>query len=86
MGGSLEPRAALLVVEVARGRLSHEVRAPLYAAAGAKELWLLEVGRGWAEVLRSPWRGLYRSRTLWYPGEAVPVSQLGVEVEAMQRS
>ncbi len=85
-GRSLEPRGAVLVVEVARGRLSHEVRAPLYAAAGAAELWLLDVARGWAEVLRSPWGGLYRSRTLWYPGEPVPLTRLGLEVEAMPKT
>lgn len=86
LGGSLDPRSALLVVEVAHGRVSREERAPSYAAAGAGELWLLEVGRGWTEVLRSPWGGLYRSRTLWYPGEPVPIAKLGWEVVAMPRS
>lgn len=86
MGGSTDPKTASLIIEVMRGRASHEVRAPLYAAAGAKELWLLDVSRGWTEVLRSPWRGLYRSRTLWYPGEVLAVPQLGgIEVGIMPR-
>src|SRR5690606_23914026 len=73
LGGSHDPRAAAFVVEAVRGRSSREQRLPLYAAAGVRELWLLDVGRGWTEVFRSPWRGLYRSRTLWYPGEPMPL-------------
>ncbi len=80
VGGSLEPAAALLVVELARGRATYAERAPLYAAAAARELWLIDVRRGFTEALRAPWRGLYRSRTLWYPGEAVRIGALGLEV------
>lgn len=80
VGGSYEPASAVLVAEVVMGREAHEVRAPLYAAAGVRELWLLDVVRGYTEVLRAPWRGLYRSRTLWYPGEPVTAMSMGVEV------
>ncbi|HEX7040624.1 MAG TPA: Uma2 family endonuclease [Trueperaceae bacterium] len=80
VGGSYDGAAALLVAEVVRGRETHEERAPLYAAGGVRELWLLDVPRGFTEVLRAPWRGVYRSRTLWYPGEGVRALALGVEV------
>lgn len=84
LGGSHDPAAALLVVEVSRGRVSLEQRLPLFAAAGVRELWLIDLQQGWTEALRSPWRGVYRSRTLWYPGERVPVVALaGVMVEAL---
>lgn len=84
VGGSYDPQAALLIIELTRGRSTREDRVPLYAAAGARELWLLDVTRGWTEVLRSPWRGAYRSRTLWYPGEALRLQELGgAEVVAM---
>ena len=85
-GGSNDPSAAVLVVEVLRGRHSHELRLPLYAAAAVKELWLVDLGRGWTEVFRSPWQSRYRSRTLWYPGEAMPVQQLGAaQIEPLPR-
>lgn len=87
VGGSFDPPAILLAVEVSRGRASLEQRLPLYAAAGIRELWLLDLRRGWTEALRSPWRGLYRSRTLWYPGERVPIVSLaGVMVEPLLAS
>ncbi len=84
VGGSFDPDAALLIVELARGRAARVDRVALYGAAGARELWLLDTARGWTEVLRSPWRGVYRSRTLWYPGEAIRLAALsGPEVVAM---
>ncbi len=84
VGGSFDPSAVLLAVEVSRGRVSLEERLPLYAVAGVRELWLLDLRRGWTEALRSPWQGLYRSRTLWYPGERVPIVSLaGVMVEPL---
>ncbi len=84
IGGSYDPSSVLLVVEVARGRLSLEQRLPLLASAGVRELWLLDLQRGWTEALRAPWQGLYRSRTLWYPGERVPIVSLsGVMIEPL---
>ena len=83
VGGSHDPAGALLVAEVVRGRETHQERAPRYAAAGVRELWLLDAARGYTEVLRAPWRGVYRSRTLWYPGEALKPVGLGVEVVPM---
>jgi hypothetical protein len=84
IGGSFDPASALLLVETVRhGNEQHE-RLARYAAAGAREVWLLDVRRGWVESFRSPWRREYRSRTLWYPGEAVPLSSVqGVSVEAL---
>lgn len=84
VGGSFDPQAAVVIVELTRGRSTREERVPLYASAGARELWLLDVIRGWSEVLRAPWRGAYRSRTLWYPGEALRLHEMGgMEVVAM---
>jgi len=75
---------ALLVVDVARGPATHEARLPRYAAGGVGEAWVLELGRGWVEVYRSPGGRRYRSRTLWYPGERVGVVALdGITVEAL---
>lgn len=84
IGGSHDPASALLVVETMTTASAQSQRLARYAAAGAREVWLLDVRRGWVESLRSPWRGEYRSRTLWYPGEAVPISALHtVSVEAL---
>jgi len=84
IGGSFDPASALLVVEPAAAGRDQHARLAGYAAAGASEVWLLDVRRGWVESYRSPWRSEYRSRTLWYPGESVPVATLaGVAVEAL---
>lgn len=48
-----------------------EVRLPRYAAASVREVWVLDLARDWAEALRAPEGARYRSRTLWYPGEAL---------------
>ncbi len=55
---------------------SLEGRLSAYAVAGVREVWSLDVDRTWTVAYRSPWGGAYRSRTLWYPGEAVPVTGL----------
>ena len=84
IGGSFDPAATLLVVETTRAGTAQQTRLASYATAGAREVWLLDTRRGWVESFRSPWRSEYRSRTLWYPGESVPVSALSdVAVEAL---
>lgn len=84
IGGSFDPAGTLLVVEALRPGSDLHDRLARYAAAEAPEVWLLDVRRGWIESFRSPWRREYRSRTLWYPGEAVPISTLrDVAVEAL---
>lgn len=83
-GGSFDPAGTLLVVETVAAGNDQHARLARYAAAGAREVWLLDVRRGWVESLRSPWRSEYSSRTLWYPGESVPVSTLtDVAIEAL---
>lgn len=85
IGGSYDPAATLLVAESVDAGLAQPERLARYAAAGVREVWLLDLRRGWIESLRSPWRGEYRSRTLWYPGESVPISGLAtVSIEALQ--
>jgi Uma2 family endonuclease len=50
------PRRALLVVEVAESSLDEDrrVKAPLYAAAGIPEYWIVDVAGGVVEVRRGP--------------------------------
>ncbi len=48
-----------------------------YARVGIREVWLLDLERGWTEAYRTPWAGAFTSRTLWYPGEEVPLAALG---------
>ncbi len=83
--GTFEAARASLIVELGDDAAAQE-RAAGYAAAGAPELWLLALCRGWTVRYRSPWAGSFASRTLWYPGEAVPVAALGAShVEALER-
>lgn len=75
------PRSVLLAVEVARGA---SARLAAYAGAGVREVWVLDLERTWTEAYRSPWRGVFTSRTLWYAGEEVPLGALpGVAVQAL---
>jgi len=67
------PEAALLVIEVtvtshARDR---DVKAPLYAAAGVPEYWLLDLPAGTLEVRREPVGAVYRSTRILGPEDSV---------------
>jgi hypothetical protein len=84
LGGSFDVADVLLAIEAACADARLVERLTRYASAGMREVWLLELERGWVEALRAPWGGRYRSRTLWYPGEAVPVAALwSVAVQAL---
>lgn len=54
---------ALLVVEVAETSLRYdrEVKVPLYAAAGIRETWVVDLEREAVEVYRGPTTGGYRT-------------------------
>ncbi len=83
LGGSFDAVDVLLAVEAVRSSWP-ERRLLRYAMAGLPEVWLLDLDQGWVEALRSPWSGRYHSRTLWYPGEAIPVARLwSVVIEAL---
>lgn len=83
-GATAEARDVRLVVLLHRGEPSPE-RLAGYAAAGVSELWSVSLCEGWTVRYRSPWSGRYQSRTLWYPGENVPVAALaGTPVEALE--
>lgn len=85
LGGSFDASSLLLVAEAAC-HAGDDARLGSYAAAGVREVWWVDVAHGWTEALRSPWAGRFRSRTLWYPGEAVPIAGLwSVAVEALPR-
>lgn len=84
LGATVEAGRALLVVELGGGATEAE-RLAGFAASGVSELWSLCLCRGWTVRYRSPWAGRFQSRTLWYPGEAVPLARLsGVQVEALE--
>lgn len=52
-----------LIVEVSDSRYVRDrrIKAPLYAEAGLKELWIMDVGRRQIEVHRDPSDGEYRT-------------------------
>jgi Uma2 family endonuclease len=54
--GNDHPATALLVVEISRSslRFDRNVKAPLYARAGVRELWIVDVNGRQIEVLREP--------------------------------
>jgi Uma2 family endonuclease len=67
------PGAALLVIEVALSSLNKDrkVKAPLYAASGFREYWIVNVAETVIEVHRAPAEGRYASVTRHSVGEVL---------------
>ncbi|MDR7454057.1 MAG: Uma2 family endonuclease [Armatimonadota bacterium] len=67
------PTSAVLVVEVAAGALRFDQgpRATMYAQAGVREYWILDLERRVLEVHRHPRPSGYAAITVAGPGEAV---------------
>ena len=67
------PAAALLVIEVALSSLNKDrnVKAPLYAASGFGEYWIVNVAEKVIEVHRAPAGGRYGAVTCHAIGESV---------------
>lgn len=82
------PQDVLLIIEVADSSLyvDRQVKAPLYAAAGIPELWLVDLTAEGVEVCREPGPDGYRSihhcargdvvTALAFPDVELPVSEL----------
>lgn len=67
------PATALLVIEVADSSLpkDREVKAPLYAAAGIPEYWIVNLDERCVEVCRDPFAGRYRTAFTVAPDDRV---------------
>jgi Uma2 family endonuclease len=72
------PAEVLLVVEVADTSVGYDrsVKIPLYARAGIRELWLVDLERERIEVLRQPAAGGYRSVRTYRRGAQLTVEAL----------
>jgi Uma2 family endonuclease len=72
------PGAALLIVEVADSSLIQDriTKAPMYAAAGVPEYWLVNLHDDWVEVFRTPEPGArgYRERRVTRRGERLDLA------------
>jgi Uma2 family endonuclease len=72
------PRTALLVVEVADSSLLQDrlTKAPLYAAAGIPEYWIVNLRAGVVEVMRDPDResARYRDVQTFAGDERIPLA------------
>jgi Uma2 family endonuclease len=76
------PEDVLLLIEIADTSLAHDraVKAPLYAAAGVAEYWILDLTTSTLAVYREPAADGYRSlRTLGADGAVAPLA-LGADV------
>jgi Uma2 family endonuclease len=72
-----QPEDIQLIVEVADSSLEYDrgEKANLYAAAGIKDYWIVNVAAECVEVYREPEGGRYRKReTVQAPAEARPLS------------
>src|SRR5882724_9579610 len=67
------PAQAHCVIEVANSSLSKDrnIKAPLYAASGFREYWLVNVPEQVIEVFRDPDSEQYRTRSRFAVGDAV---------------
>jgi len=73
--GAGHPRSAFLLVEAADSSLRKDrlVKAPLYAATGVQEYWILDLDARSIEVLRDPSPSGFRSVERHGPGDTIPL-------------
>lgn len=73
-GAIAGPEDALLVVEVAITSLQYDrdVKAPLYARFGVRELWLFDLGENAVHIHRSPGSDGYSEREQFTEGKLTP--------------
>jgi len=81
------PDQALCVIEVANTSVSKDrnIKAPLYAASGFREYWLVNVPERVVEVFRDPAADGYRQRSRYGVGESLTLEAFpDVSVELAQ--
>ena len=73
-----EPADILLIVEVADAsrRFDRGVKTPLYARAGIRELWLVDLADEVIDVHRRPQRGTYREVARYRRGQRLAIGAL----------
>ena len=76
--GHPQPEDVLLVVEVADTSLEYDrqVKVPLCARAGIREVWLVALPHEEVEVFRAPSAGIYRSDVMMARGDMLSVEAL----------
>jgi Uma2 family endonuclease len=67
------PKEVLLVIEVADSSLTIDMqdKAILYATAKIADYWVVDLVNLCVQVLRDPYRGRYRSRRTFHPGNTI---------------
>lgn len=81
---SSHPTSAVLVVEVSVSSLGmdRDVKAPLYAAAGVPDYWIVDVDHRRLEVRRDPYDGGYRDVRVLGPDDTV--TPLGLDLPPLE--
>ena len=69
--GRTQPKDILLIIEVAATSLAYDrgEKAALYAAAGIRDYWIVNIADACVEVFRQPQRGNYLELTTYSPGQ-----------------
>ena len=72
------PEDIFLVVEVSDTTLLYDrnIKLPRYAAAGVREVWIIDLGARTVEVCRRPHSGNYTERRILHKGESLSVEAL----------
>lgn len=68
-----EPEDVLLLVEISHTTVDYDskVKVPLYAEAGVREYWILDIKQDALVVLTEPFEGEYRHQKLFQRGQSV---------------
>ena len=72
----------ILVIEVADSSLEidRQSKLPIYATGQIPEYWIINVEKREIEVYRSPFKGQYRSRDIFFPEDEIPIPEFNVSV------
>lgn len=74
--GALDPAAAILFIEVAVSSLDYDMKtkAPLYAKAGVREYWVVDVEARVTHVHRAPAGGLWAPLAISFDEDIFPIA------------
>jgi len=82
-----EPEDILWLIEVADSSWEYdtEIKLPLYAQAGMREVWIIDLNRNEIRVHQKPVDDIYSLRSIYRPGEQVilPSQQISLEVDQL---
>lgn len=83
MDGHPSANEVFFLIEVSDTTLEkdREVKLPIYAQAGVKEYWIVNLNQEEIEVHTNPYNDKYRSKDLYFRGDLIPLKAFNLQVE-----